>query len=137
MNKLLSLLFIFTLPFASLSIAGDKMSPETISGATTVDATQAKALFDKGVLFVDVRKDKDWDAGRIPDAVHLNVKTKFSSDSLLGEMKKSDEVVMYCNGHKCMRSSKASAKAVEWGFTNVKYFRDGLPGWKAAGYPVE
>ena len=121
----------------SLAIQAEKVSPETISGATTIDGKKAKALFDKGVLFVDVRSDKDWSAGRIPDAIHLNLKKTFSKDSLGKEVKANDEVVLYCNGVSCMRSSKASAKAVGWGFTKVYYYRLGFPDWKATGYPTE
>ena len=50
---------------------------------------------------------------------------------------KDEAVVMYCNGHNCMRSSKASAMAVGWGYSKIYYFRDGFPAWKDAGYPVE
>jgi len=117
--------------------AAGKVSPTTVDGAKTVNAAEAKALFDKGTVFVDTRKSKDWDAGRIPDALHLDVKKVFSEATLGKEVKKSDAVVMYCNGESCLRSSKASKMAVGWGFTNVYYFRDGFPAWKAANYPVE
>ena len=109
----------------------------TIDGAKTISATEAKTLFDKGVVFLDVRKDKDWSAGRVPDAVRIELKNKLNDGSLSAEIKKDQEVVIYCNGEKCMRSSKASNMAVGWGYKNVYYFRDGFPAWKAAGYPVE
>ncbi|HEC14933.1 MAG TPA: rhodanese-like domain-containing protein [Rhodospirillales bacterium] len=114
-----------------------KLSPETIPGATTVDTAKAKALFDKGVTFIDVRKDSDWDAGRVPGAKHIELKKKLNEASLSAVVKKDQEVVIYCNGPSCSRSSKASKKAVGWGFTKVYYYRDGFPGWKTAGYPVE
>lgn len=114
-----------------------KESPVSVDGATTVNAAQAKALFDKGALFVDVRSDKDWAAGRIPDAVHIELKKVFSAETLGKEAKKSEPIVIYCNGVSCMRSSKASVKAIEWGYTNVNYYRLGFPDWKAAGYPTE
>jgi len=122
---------------ASIAMAGDALSPETIAGATTIDASKAKSLFDNEVLFVDVRKTSDWDAGRIPGAVHLDVKKVLSETTLSEEAGKDEGVVMYCNGHKCLRSSQAAAKAVEWGFKKVYYFRDGFPSWKGANYPVE
>ena len=127
------LLFSITSPVS----AGDKVSPMSIDGATTVDTAKAKALFDKGVIFVDVRKDKDWNAGRVPDAVHIELKKIYSEATLSKEVKKDQEAVIYCNGEKCMRSSNASAKAVGWGFSKVYYYRDGYPAWKAAGHPVE
>ena len=131
-------LWAFVLMFAATgAVVAKEPSPESVAGATTVDASKAKELFDKGVLFVDVRSDKDWAAGRIPDAVHIELKKVYSEDTLGKEAKKADAVVLYCNGHSCHRSSKASAKAVAWGYSNIYYFRDGFPAWKSAGYPVE
>ena len=65
------------------------------------------------------------------------MKKAFSPESLEAEVKKDEPVVFYCNGHKCLRSSKASALAVSWGWNKVYYYRDGFPAWKAAGNPVE
>jgi len=136
--KHLTLSFIILLfSIASPVVAGSKISPTSVDGATTVDTAKAKALFDKGVIFVDVRKDKDWNAGRVPDAVHIELKKVLSEETLSKDVKKDQEVVIYCNGEKCLRSSSASAKAVGWGFSKVYYYRDGFPAWKAAGHPVE
>lgn len=119
-------------------IAAEKPdSPLTIAGAVTIDAQQAKKLFDEGVTFIDVRKNKDWDAGRIPGAEHIELKKIFTNKSLSEIVKKDQKVVIYCNGAKCLRSSIASASAVKWGFKKVNYFRDGIPAWIAAKYPVE
>jgi len=130
-------LYIAIVFVMSLGVSYAKESPTSVDGAKTVSAAEAKALFDKGVLFVDVRSDKDWAAGRIPDAVHIELKKVFSEATLGKEAKKADSIVIYCNGVSCMRSSKASAKAVGWGFTNIHYYRLGYPDWKAAGYPTE
>lgn len=123
---------------AASPVSAKKVSPESIGGAVTVDAAKAKALFDKGVTFVDVRKNSDWEAGRIPGARHVELKKVFNEDELLKAIGSKDkEVVLYCNGASCMRSSKASAKAASWGFKKVYYFRLGFPSWQAAGYPAE
>ncbi len=132
----LTLLFTFLMP-AVVAADADKVSPLVIPGATTVDVHQAKELFDQGVLFLDVRSDKDWNAGRVPDAEHLNVKTIFNEENLLKVVGKNEPMVIYCNGEKCLRSSKASKMAVEWGFTKVHFFRDGFPAWKLANNLVE
>ena len=127
-----------SLAFAPAAVmAAKKTSPTKVNGAVTVDAKKAKQLFDKGVVFVDVRSDKDYAAGRIPDAMHIELKKVYSKDSL-GKAAKADQpVVIYCNGHDCLRSSEASEKAVAWGYKNIYYFRDGFPAWKSSGYPVE
>ena len=136
MKKILSMLVLAITAFVAAPVmAAD--SPMTVAGATTVDTAKAKELFDAEALFVDVRKDADWDAGRVPGAEHLDIKSALTADSLAGAAAKDEAIVMYCNGHSCLRSSAASALAVSWGFTKVYYFRDGFPAWKAAGYPVE
>ncbi len=120
---------------AATAWAGE--SPLQVDGATTVDAAAAKALFDSGALFVDPRRESEYEAGRIPDAVNLELKKVFSEQSLAEVAKKDEPVVFYCNGPKCLRAFKSSSKAVAWGYTKVNYFRGGFPAWKAAGYPVE
>lgn len=136
LKKIQSLLsFLFLMVFSMAAIAAD--SPMTVSDATTVDTVKAKQLFDDEVLFLDVRKNSDWDAGRVPGAVHIELKKKLSAEAMMEEMKKDEAVVIYCNGASCLRSSVASKKAVDWGFTNVYYYRDGFPAWKNAGHPVE
>ena len=136
-NKIMVALLLFISPLA-LHASSDKSSPEQIPGSVTVDVIKAKELFDDGVIFVDVRSDKDWNAGRVPDAEHLDVKTVFTEENLaILVANKDDPMVIYCNGHKCQRSEKATKKSVEWGYTNVYYFRDGFPAWKSEDNPVE
>jgi rhodanese-related sulfurtransferase len=138
MKTLLTAFMVSALFIATPLIGAEKkLSPKTVAGAITVDASEAKKLFDQEIMFIDVRKDKDWAAGRIPGAEHLELKKVFSDKTLAKLVKKDQMVVIYCNGPKCMRSSKASTKAVGWGFKKVRYFRGGLPAWKVAKYPVE
>ncbi len=127
-----------SLAFAPASgLAKEKDSPTKINGAVTVDAKKAKELFDKGVVFVDVRSDKDYAAGRVPDAMHIELKKVYTKDSLGKAVKPEQPLVIYCNGHSCLRSAHAAEKAIAWGYKNVYYFRDGFPAWKSSGYPVE
>jgi rhodanese-related sulfurtransferase len=112
-------------------------TPESVPGATTVDATEAKALFDKEAAFVDLRKENVWNSGRVPGAIWMDFKVAFNQKALEAEVDKDEKVVFYCSGVRCPRSSKAAVKALAWGYTDVYYFRDGFPAWKNAGYPVE
>ncbi len=118
-----------------------EVSPTEVAGAVTVSPAMAKALYDRGVRFVDVRSDARWNQGHIPGAVNLGFKKDFSEKvfseaTLSAIVGKDQEVIIHCAGPKCLLSSKACVKAVSWGFTNVYYLRDGFPGWRAAGYPV-
>lgn len=132
-----AILFALFAAVATMGPAAAETSPETVPGAQTVTVDQAADLFDAGAIFVDVRKSSDFDAGRIPGAVHLDVKSDFTEDALTAVVGKDQDVVIYCNGHSCLRSSDASAMAVGWGFAKVRYLRDGYPAWDAAGLPVE
>lgn len=125
---------VFTFVAGTLSAAE---SPMRVAGANTVDTRQAYELFKNGALFVDVRRDSDWGAGRIAGAVHIELKKVFSAAALGAEAGKDEAIVIYCNGPKCPRSAAACEKAVAWGYGNVHYFRDGLPAWQAAGFPTE
>jgi len=121
----------------SLTLAANKISPQKIDGAVTIDAQQAKELFDKGVVFVDVRKEKSFAAGRIPDAFHINLTDRFNKRTLESVINKDQAFVIYCDGHNCLRSAHATKKAIDWGYQNIYYFRDGLPSWRSSGYPIE
>ncbi|MGV6851378.1 MAG: rhodanese-like domain-containing protein [bacterium] len=135
MKAKVGLLLVIIMSFSAAMAAG--VSPMAVEGATTIDTSKAKQLFDQEVLFVDVRKDSDWEAGRIPGAVHIELKKVFTEAALSDEAAKDEAIVLYCNGEKCMRSSKATAQAVGWGFSKVYYYRDGFPAWQAAQMPVE
>lgn len=117
--------------------AGDEAeSLVTVEGAITVDAAQAKALFDRRAVFIDVRTVARWNLGHIPDAILLDLETDFTRDRLRAQVREDEDVVIYCEGPKCLRSSDASHRAVGWGFRRVHYFRSGFPAWKAEGYPI-
>jgi TolB-like protein/class 3 adenylate cyclase/Flp pilus assembly protein TadD/rhodanese-related sulfurtransferase len=111
-------------------------SPVTVEGAITVDAAQAKALFDRQTPFIDVRTIARWNLGHVPNATLLDLETAFTPENLLARAGREDAVVIYCEGSKCLRSSDASRRAVDWGYQRIYYFRDGFPAWRAAGYPI-
>lgn len=113
-------------------------SPPVIPGARTIGAVAAKLLLERGAVFIDVRRDEYWNSGRIPGAIHLAFKAAaFTKDALSKVASKDQDVVIYCMGPACPHASVACAWAVVWNFQNVYYFREGYPGWKTAGYPIE
>ena len=64
-----------------------------VKGATTLDVATAKALFDRGVPFVDVRFERDWEMGHIHGAV--NLPGNFSEAELSKIVSKDQDVVIY------------------------------------------
>ncbi len=131
-------LIIAMAAFAGSAAKAEEDAVKDVAGATTIASAEAKQLFDQGVAFIDVREDAAWNLGRIPGAVHMDVKMPvFNKDALLKEVTADKKVVFYCNGVKCPRSAVACKSALEWGYKHVYYYREGFPGWKSAGYAVE
>jgi rhodanese-related sulfurtransferase len=108
-----------------------------VAGAVKIDAATAKALHDRGVVFVDVRDAGSFGRGHIPGAAHLDLNIGLSEESLSRLVGKDEEVAFSCWGKYCPYAAYASAKAIAWGFTRVHYFAGGVPAWMDAGYPVE
>ena len=79
-------------------IVQTKDGPE-VKGATSIDVSAAKALFDRGVTFVDVRGYGHWSRGHIPGAVHLYLHSLFTQFQLSEIVSKEQEVVIYCAGY--------------------------------------
>ena len=46
-------------------------------------------------------------------------------------------MITYCSGRTCEDSHNLARLLSEVGFTDVRVFIDGFPGWEAEGYPVE
>jgi rhodanese-related sulfurtransferase len=49
---------------------------------------------------------------------------------------KQRKIVFYCESELCLRSYKAAEKALKHGYMDVSVLKDGLPGWKKAGYEI-
>lgn len=112
-------------------------SVKFVEGAETVSLDQVKKMLADGVLFIDVRSARQFGKRHIPGAINLFVNEGFTEENLLKKINKDSDFVVYCNGANCGLSSKAARKAVLWGFTGVKYFREGVKAWRLDGNPLE
>ena len=132
------LLLPLALLFLTTSALAADPAPVKVAGASTIGTVTAKMLFDKGFIFIDVRRVEDFNNGHIPGASHLAVNSEnFTAENLSAIVKKDQAVIFYCNGVNCKGSSIASEKAVAWGWSKVLYYREGWPQWKEAGLAVE
>ncbi len=118
------------------------VSPMSVPGATTVDSAKAYELWKARTWFVDPRKPGQYENARIPGALSIEYdpgtpNQQLTEETLVAEVSKEEPVLFYCNAEGCDRSSWGAALAVEWGWKQVYYYRDGIPGWIKAGYPVE
>ena len=131
------LLCITCMTGISYAANSDYRSPEQVEGTITTSLQEAKILFDKGIVFIDVRNPRLYAKKHIPGAFHLDLKNAFNEATVTAIAKKDQDIVIYCSGVKCSRSYHASEKAVLWGFRKVHYFRGGIVEWKNAAYPMD
>lgn len=114
-------------------------SADHLASVKVINADQLKAWIDQGkkMLLVDSRIAAEYNAGHIPTANNIPTALMDQYREKLPKERNS-LLVFYCNGHpECKKSHDACSKAVQWGYTNVHWFRDGIPAWQAKGYPVE
>jgi rhodanese-related sulfurtransferase len=99
----------------------------------------ARELFDKGdVLFVDARSSDNYQDGHIQGAISLPM-GQFDEGiaSFLDRYSPDQPIVTYCSGRTCEDSHYLAQFLSDAGFTNVRIFIDGFPGWESEGHPIE
>ena len=121
-------------------------TPTHLPGVKVVTAAQVKALVENGAVIVDARSEKEYKAKRVPNAVFAPYLEKSLKDvafdvsrddpSAIAKLDKSKPTIFSCTGAECWKSYKASKYAAANGFTQVYWFRGGLPEWEASGLPT-
>jgi rhodanese-related sulfurtransferase len=106
--------------------------------ADTTDATpkevsraEAREMVDAGAQLIDVRADHEWEAGRLPGAVHIALPELAAR---AGEIDKDRPVVIYCRTGN--RSQMATIALAEAGYDVVK-LSEGATGWEEEGLELE
>jgi len=88
---------------------------------------------------LDVREEKDYQAGHVPGAVNLphNKYNSFEGDEIaFPELKKEVLYIVICYGGECNQSHMAAKKLSSLGY-RVKKLLGGFSHWEKQGYPVE
>jgi len=116
----------------------DTVAPEHVPGAVAVSAEELVKLIysNPGIVLIDSRKETEYLRGHIEGAINLlNLKmTRAELQRVAPD--KSAAVLFYCNGIRCLRSSDAASRALEWGYRNVFWFRGGWQEWDEKKLPV-
>lgn len=87
----------------------------------------------KNALLLDVREAKEFEGGKLPDAVHIPLSQLDARGSELAPML-GRPIVVYCS--RGQRSRGASAALVKLGFAEIYALHGGVKAWKDAGLPV-
>lgn len=117
-----------------------KVSVEAVEGSETIFTDRAFELFENAANFLDVRSVAMFNKSRVPGAVNLFYKDKdvFTEAAVTAAFPdKVVPVIVYCGGLYCPLSAPAVTELMGWGYSEVYYYREGLPAWEKAGLPVE
>jgi rhodanese-related sulfurtransferase len=88
---------------------------------------------ESGVV-VDTRSDKDFKAGHIVDAIHLNSEKVSKNDFASLENHKDDPIIIVCTAG--ISAGKVASQMAKAGFTRVSLLKGGMNAWQSAGLPV-
>jgi rhodanese-related sulfurtransferase len=102
------------------------------SGSVTIDELRKK-LRDGKITIIDVRPEKEFNAGHIANAVSIPI------DQLNGRLKelpKRNEIIAYCRGPFCVYADEAVALLSKAGYKATR-LEEGFPDWASMDLPVE
>jgi len=102
-----------------------------------MEAVSREELLDRAhdglVTVLDVRPADEFAAGHVPGALNIPLN---ELELRLTELNPDQEIVAYCRGAYCVMSFEAVAALRVRGF-KVRRLEDGLPEWRASGFPIE
>lgn len=106
-------------------------------GDVIVRAAEAKALLERGAVFLDARPRMFWELSRIPGALALPEDDfEASFTALEPRLRASLDVVVYCSGFGC-EASHIVARQLRGRGVPAAVLEDGLPAWQDAGYALD
>ena len=88
---------------------------------------------ESGVV-VDSRSEKDYKAGHIIDAIHLDNEKVTKNDFATLEKHKDNPIIVVCSAG--ISASKVANQLTKAGFTRVNLLKGGMNAWLSAGLPV-
>lgn len=130
---LLPLLAALLIPNALLAADEKPSAPTTAVKRIGVDEYD-KLRSNTNVVLLDVRSAAEFEKGRIPGAINMDVNsTRFPQ--MIGTLDKNKTYLVNCAVG--MRSAKACKKLESAGFKELYDLAPGFDGWKKAGKPVQ
>ena len=91
-----------------------------------------KRVREGAVTVLDVRPSEEYQAGHIPGAISIPLK---KLEQHLSELPHDQEIVAYCRGPYCVLAMEAVEILRAKGFNAVR-LEEGIPDWRAMGFPI-
>lgn len=107
---------------------------EDRDGMEPIGAEELRRRMREGeVTILDVRPEDEYRAGHIAGAISLPVP---DLERRIAELPGDREVIAYCRGPYCVYAAEA-VEALRRAGLRARRMEEGLPDWKARGFPVE
>lgn len=111
-----------------------KIVEDALSRVREISVEDALTSMKSGAMIVDVREDREWDAGHVLGAVHIG-RGVIERDIVGAVPDKGTELILYCGGG--YRSALAADNLQKMGYTNVRSMAGGWHAWEEAGAPKD
>jgi rhodanese-related sulfurtransferase len=95
---------------------------------------QVTQLMNANAVVLDVREPKEYEGGRLPNAIHIPLSQLDSRGPELAKLT-GRPLVVYCD--RGTRARMAAGKLGKLGFKDLYSLVGGFRAWKSAGLPVE
>jgi rhodanese-related sulfurtransferase len=123
---LITLLFFSPLAVQAMSVP---------KGVTILTAPEVRAKVDnKQALLIHTLSRIEYEIQHIPHSFNVPVDEIAHSSQMPTD--KNTAIIFYCNGRACPYSRRAAKTAVEEGYTQVYWFREGILGWRQYQYEM-
>ena len=107
------------------------MAEEATASELSLDPKRVEEMLASGAELIDIRRDYEWEGGRIPNARHIEVnRLTAQADSI----PKDRPVIFYCRtGNRSQMAADAFSRA---GY-DAHNMAGGITAWNEAGLPLE
>ena len=111
------------------------MVQRRLSAMKDIGTLEATQLINAGnAVLLDVREPKEYEGGRLPNAIHIPLSQLASRGQELAKLT-GRPVVVYCE--RGNRSRMAGGPLAKQGFADLYNLAGGFRAWQSAGLPVE
>jgi rhodanese-related sulfurtransferase/DNA-binding transcriptional ArsR family regulator len=115
----------------------EKLVRDFRQSKASVDSITIESLIKKlqagKITIIDVRPEKEFNAGHIANAISIPMG---QLQSRLKELPKRNEIIAYCRGPFCAYADEAVALLSKAGYKATR-LEEGFPDWAATGLPIE
>ncbi|WP_396588580.1 rhodanese-like domain-containing protein [Bermanella sp. R86510] len=119
-----------------MAITKDELLHNARQNINIVNAEEAQPIIDNGAILLDIREPSEFDAGHLPNAVHIPrglLEFMVGNNPNLSDFSK--PIVVYCkNGG---RSTLAADLLQNMGFEHIHMLEGGFDNWAGTVHKVE